>query len=549
MLVPPSAPLYLYACRIDGLAWTCRTYCRTHEELLRIVCKCLDYKLRFCPLLVYVSSSIVNIRIMAKEDIESSSDSEEHFLVEWSDDDPCNPRNMSLVRRWLIVIIVSMGSLCVTYTSSVFTTTYGQMTKEFNCSTLVATLGVSVFVWGLAVGPLVLGPLSELYGRRIIYMTSFTLFVIWIIPCAVATNIQTMIVARFFNGIAGSAFLSVAGGTVGDVFHRQDLAAPMMFYTASPFMGPELGPLIGGFINEFSHWRWTFYVLIIWTGVILILLIAFVPETFHPVLHERKVLAMRKETGDNRWHTKAQRANQPLSQLLLQSIYRPLMLLAREPMCLNLCIFSALVLGIIYLFFGAFDLVFGNVYGMSLWQCGCCFLGMLVGMMIAVATDPIWRRVYKHLEKQHRERGDSTEKFLPEWRLPPAVAGAPAVTVGLFIFAWTIYPDVHWIAPIIGSSLFGFGTVLIFSGIFTFLVEAYPTYAASALAANSFTRCMLGGAFPLFGVQMYNHLGYHWATTLLAFLTLLMAPFPYIFFRYGPRIRQKSRFAKHSSGY
>ncbi|KAE8387839.1 major facilitator superfamily domain-containing protein [Aspergillus alliaceus] len=397
---------------------------------------------------------------MGKEGPEKSINLEDNFLVEWSEDDPSNPRNLSLARRWLIVLIVSTGSLCV-----------------------------------------------QLYGRRIIYLMSFTLFLIWLIPCAVATNIQTMIIARFFNGLSGSAFLSVAGGTVGDVFHRHELAAPMMLYTASPFVGPELGPL----------------------------------------LLERKTMEMRKTTGDDRWQTKNQTAHRPLSHMILQSIYRPLMLLALEPMCLNLCIFSAILLGIIYLFFGAFDQVFTNVYGMTLWQCGCCFLGMFVGMMIAVLSDPIWRRVYGRLESKHRERTDNTEKFLPEWRLPPAIAGAPMVTIGLFIFAWTIYPDVHWIAPIIGSALFGFGTVLIFSGIFTFLVEAYPTYAASALAANSFARCILGGAFPLFGVQMYDRLGYHWATTLLAFLTLIMAPFPYIFFHYGPRIRLKSQFAKRSS--
>ncbi|KAG5914482.1 hypothetical protein E4U42_000453, partial [Claviceps africana] len=86
--------------------------------------------------------------------------------------------------------------------------------------------------------------------------------------------------------------------------------------------------------------------------------------------------------------------------------------------------------------------------------------------------------------------------------------------------------------------------VLVFTSIFTFLVDAYPSYAASALAANAFVRCLFAGAFPLFGVQMYEKLGYEWASSLLAFLTVLMLPFPYIFFRYGKQIRRKSRYAK-----
>lgn len=163
-----------------------------------------------------------------------------------------------------------------------YTATYDQITEEFNCSRLIATLGLSFFIWGLGMslshqelawlpclvsdlyssqvsarcfwGPyqrfvyptpgfIALANAPQFYGRRYIYITSFTIFLIWLIPCAVAKNIETMIVCRFFNGIAGSAFLSVAGGTVGDLFARHELSAPMMLYTASPFVGPEVGPL------------------------------------------------------------------------------------------------------------------------------------------------------------------------------------------------------------------------------------------------------------------------------------------------------------------
>jgi MFS family permease len=220
-----------------------------------------------------------------------------------------------------------------------------------------------------------------------------------------------------------------------------------------------------------------------------------------------------------------------------------MLLLTLEPMCLNLCLFSAILLGILYLFFGAFNLVFTKVYGFELWQVGLSFMGLFVGMVIAILTDPFWRRNYARLERQHIAAGGKDGEFMPEWRLPPAIAGSFCVVAGLFIFAWTTYPNVHWIAPIIGSALFGAGTILVYSGIFTFLVDAYPLYAASALAANSFARSMFGGIFPLFGIQMYERLGYQWATTLLAFLTVLMLPFPYLFFRYGSRIRKKSRFA------
>ncbi|KAJ5942612.1 hypothetical protein N7516_002780 [Penicillium verrucosum] len=469
---------------------------------------------------------------------------DEAYTVGWEENDPMNPRNMSKARRWLVVIIVSMGSLCVTCASSIYTTTYAQLMSEFGCSQEVATLGLSFFIWGLGIGPLFLSPLSEFYGRRNIYICSFSLFLVWIIPCALAKNTQTMIIARFFSGLSGSAFLSVAGGTVGDMFDRHELAFPMMLYTASPFVGPEVGPLVGGFINAFTTWRWTFYVLLIWAGVMLASIIFLVPETYHPVLLRRKAEKLRQETGDERLKAPIEKLQRSVIQTVLLSMKRPVLLLVLEPMCLCLCIFSAILLGILYLFFGAFQLVFSEVYGLVIWQRGLCFLGLFVGMVIAILSDPIWRRNYVRLERNHEKATKMLDDFQPEWRLPPAILGGPLVTIGLFIFAWTIYSNVHWIAPIIGSAVFGAGTILVYSGIFTFLVDAYPTFSASALAANSFTRSSFGGIFPLFGMQMYHNLGYNWATSLLAFLTLVMTPFPYLFFRHGSWIRSKSRFAK-----
>ncbi|KAH3913841.1 hypothetical protein HBI56_057150 [Parastagonospora nodorum] len=492
------------------------------------------------------------------------------YTVTWDGDaDPENPRSMSKLRRWCIVLICSSSSLCVTCTSSLYTSTYSQLEPEFGSSRLVCTLGLSLFVAGLGTGPMVLSPLSEFYGRRPIYLCSFAFFLIWMFPCAFANNIQTMLIARFLDGLAGSAFLSVAGGTVGDMFAKHELSAPMMVYTASPFVGPEVGPLIGGYIVENTTWRWCFYLLIIWSGVQLCLITLFVPETYHPVLLRRKAIRLRKETGNTEWIAPIEKMDRSIARTVLWSCIRPFELLFFEPMCLNLCVLSAILLGILYLFFGAFPLVFQNNHGFSLSQTGLAFLGLLVGMLAGVGSDPIWRRVYGRLVRRREEQGGEFGASEPEDRLPSTILGAWVIPIALFGFGWTTYSSVHWIVPIIFSAVFGIGVIWVYSGVFTFLVEAYPLYAASALAANSFARSYFAAAFPLvsnhpvrdehhgmskmflvvsesqalFGVQLYNNLGYQWASTLLGFIALVMAPFPIFFFLQGKRLRGRSRYA------
>lgn len=197
-----------------------------------------------------------------------------------------------------------------------------------------------------------------------------------------------------------------------------------------------------------------------------------VPETYAPVLLRKKAREMRANAGDTSWKAKLELSEKSVGTTLLASLYRLFLMLFLDPMCLCLCLFSAVLLGIVYLFFGAFALVFGTVYGFSLWQIGLSFLGILTGMIPAAATIPYWHHLYSLTTEAYRDKtgmGDSN----PEFRLPPTIVGGWCCVVGLFWFAWTIYPSVHWVVPIIGTPFFGLGIILSYVGIFAFLVDAY----------------------------------------------------------------------------
>jgi hypothetical protein len=182
------------------------------------------------------------------------------------------------------------------------------------------------------------------------------------------------------------------------------------------------------------------------------------PETFHKVLLKKKAQEKRQTTGVDQWYAPAERNTKSVGRAVLHSCYVPFKLLIFEPMCLLLCIYSALLLGILYLFFDAFGLVFSHNHDFELWQVGLTFIGIGVGMVLGMATNPFWHKNYLRLvANQEKAAGGVKQKPEPEFRLPPAMPGAVLCVIGLFWFGWTTYRSVHWIVPIIGSGFFGLG--------------------------------------------------------------------------------------------
>ncbi|KAL0953075.1 hypothetical protein HGRIS_007275 [Hohenbuehelia grisea] len=493
----------------------------------------------------------------------ASSDDPFEVRLEAADD----PQQLSSFRKWLAVIVISASSLCVTCASSVASFTENGVAREFHVSHEVTILSISIFVEGLGMGPLVVGPLSEVWGRNIVYQVSYGLLFVFSWPVAFAPNIAVYLIFRFITGFCGSAFLSVAGGSVSDLFTDAAVANPMAFYTISPFIGPVLGPLISGwvfivfvssgfsddwctsprtfrdyrFINQNLDWRWTYRILLIWVFVQWIALCALVPETYVPVILQRKARRIRQATGETRYLAPLDKEEKNLARAILVSCYKPfqgtLELVFFDRMALLLDTWNALLLGILYLSFQAFPIIFQEGHGFNMQMTGLTFLGVGLGMIAAISTQPYWNRVFA------RESLKYDGNPPPETRLLMGQVGAILVPIGLYWLAFTTYPQVPWAVPIVASIPFGAGMFFAFTSTFTYLVTAYRPIAASAMASNSAIRSLFAAVFPLFAGAMYKRLGTVGATALLAGLTTLMAPLPFIFYRIGARLRARSRFA------
>ncbi|GAA5969102.1 hypothetical protein JCM11641_007470 [Rhodosporidiobolus odoratus] len=450
-------------------------------------------------------------------------------------DDPLSPINMSKSRRWLMVIIMTSCSFCITSCSSMVAFTYPGVQAEFGISHEVATLGLSLFVLGMGLFPLLVGPLSEWYGRSPCYVIGFGLFTIFQFLVAFSNNAAALLLGRFFAGCCGSAFLSVVGGSVADLFAPNEVSAPMGFYTAGPFLGPVVGPIISGFINQHLDWRWTWYVLIIWAGVEFVLLMVFVPETFLPVLLKRKAKRLRKE-GRTDVRAPLELDTRSVARVIGISCVKPFQILALEPMALFLCTWTAVLLGILYMSFTAWSIVY-HAYGFSTQIVGLTYIPLGLGILIGALSHPIWNRHYIRKAKQLGKRPP------PEEHLRKGLYGVVLCPIALFWFAFTTYTSVHWIVSLIATIPFGIGVMWSFAAVFTFLVDAYRPVAASAMAANSAMRSTFAAVFPLFTSQMFETLGTQYALMLCALLCVALVPFPFYFCKNGHKLRKGSKFA------
>ncbi|KAF4157631.1 hypothetical protein CNMCM6069_005405 [Aspergillus lentulus] len=473
-----------------------------------------------------------------------SGTDEDPYVVTWIPDDPRNPMNFTEARKWSYTILVAIATLAVTLVSSAYTGGVEEIRQEFGIGSEVATLGVSLFVLGFAIGPLLWAPLSELFGRQILFIGTYALLTAFNAGMCGSKNAWTLIVLRFLAGSFGSSPLTNAGGVIADMFPAKQRGMAMTLFASAPFLGPVIGPIIGGFLGMNEGWKWVMGFLAIFSGAVWIIGGLFLPETYAPVLLRRRAEKLSRITGKvYRSKTDIEQGDISFKASFKLALSRPWILLFREPIVFLLSLYMAIVYGTLYMMFGAFPIVYQEGRGWNQGVGGLAFLGVMIGMLIAVVYSMVDNKRFVRVEE---ENGGFAP---PEARLHPCLPASVAIPVGLFWFAWTNYPSIHWMASIAAGVPFGFGMVLVFLGIMNYLIDAYTIFAASVLAANSVLRSLFGASFPLFTTYMYRNLGIHWASSIPAFLALACVPFPFLFYKFGPTIRKRCKFAAESDAF
>ncbi|KAK5698352.1 MFS siderochrome iron transporter 1 [Elasticomyces elasticus] len=281
------------------------------------------------------------------------------YIVLWIDDDARNPMLYSRVKKWTITAIAALSTLAVTLLSSVYAGGREGIVQEFGVGGETFTLGVSLFVLGFALGPLLWAPLSEIFGRQILYVCTYGALTVFSAGAAGSKNIQTLLILRFLAGAVGSSPLTGAVGVIADLFVAKERGPAMSLFAAAPFLGPVLGPSIGGFIGETVGWRWIEGVMAIFTGVLWLVGTLVIPETYAPVLQRRRAQKLSQMTGKiYRSRGDVDQGQPTFRQVFRASLLRPWLLLFREPIVLLLSIYMAIIYGTLYMLLNAFPIVY-----------------------------------------------------------------------------------------------------------------------------------------------------------------------------------------------
>jgi DHA1 family multidrug resistance protein-like MFS transporter len=464
------------------------------------------------------------------------------IIVNWyGPDDPANPQNWTSVQKLVPVLIINAYTFAVYLGSSIITGSYAGIMRKFGVSQQAVSLNLSMYVLAYGLGPMLWSPLSEIssLGRNPLYIYTFALFVILLVPTALVNNFPGLIVLRFLLGFFGSPCLATGPASLGDMYGFGKLPYAMATWAFTATNGPAVGPLLSAYSVPATSWRWSSWELLWLSGPLLIAFFVLVPETSSSNILLRRAQRLRTRTGQSYFRSQGEIDQSKLQprEVVTEALWRPLQTMILDPSIGFTALYVALIYGIYYSFFEAFPIVYIDIHGFSLGSQALVYLSISVGITVGIAAYATWIRINWEPAVRTWNIGP------PERRLIPGLFASFMLPIGLFLFAWTSTPDIHWIVPTIGIAIMSGGIFLIMQSIFLYLPLSYPKYAASVFAGNSLARSVLAAAIVHASQPLYHNLGVDRGVTLLGGLTVGCIAGIFALWHYGPSLRARSKFA------
>ncbi|PWN39586.1 MFS general substrate transporter [Ceraceosorus guamensis] len=457
-------------------------------------------------------------------------------LIHWDDDDPEHPFNWSLGRKWFALGVALLFNSSTAMNATGYTTAQQVGAAEFNTSETVWLTGTTAYLVPVALTPLVLAPLSEIHGRRPLYLIALFLYTMMFIPQALAPNIGAILGSRIVQGCAGSVGNTMCAGSVADLFPKSQRAIPMGFFVLIVFMSQGIGSTASGWTVQTIGWRWIFW----WQGAValgsLAIMLAFMEETREGVLLSKRAQRISKEQGIKHM-TEDEEERKSFILMASRNLGRPILFFVTEPIVAFLALWIGFLWGVVFLSLEGVSDTF-MVYGWDAALINTVLLAIPVGGLIGFLTNLHQAKLYDRAAE--RAGGKAPAEARLYWSMP----GAVFTVGGLFWYGWGGQADVHPAVPILGLVLFSWGTYIIYLATLNYISDSYETYASSGIACQALLRNIFGGTFGLFAHGMYRNLSPPIASTVLACISAFLGIAPFVLFFFGPHLRARSRIHK-----
>lgn len=459
-------------------------------------------------------------------------------VVTFSEENPMKPRNWPFRTKICYTISYSLVTFAAQFNSTTTSSVYftKEMEEVFHLDREASILTISLYILGIAFGPMIFAPLSEVYGRKVGVLLPFSISCIFTFVTSIAYNVPSIMICRFLAGFFAGAPIVSAGGVLADLWDPSFRGAAFALYACFVANGASFGPVISSLLIHSNpsdqSWRIAQWFSGLCELVLFFIMYIFSKETYEPIILQRVVKTERLTTQKWYLHTKLETVHLNWREMMSTHIIRPFKMLT-IPIVFTMALFASYVYGLFYLMITNISTSFELTRNWHGTISEVPNVSLFVGVFIGCIGNMLWALKYSKLVKKNNG------KAIPEQRFPIMMILGWLMPAGIFVFGWTSYHNIHWIVPCIGIMMIGSGFITIFQGCLNYLVDSYPRFAASAIAANTFLRSIFAAVFPLFARQLFVNLGVHWGSSLIGFIALGMIPIPYILFIFGERIRTK----------
>ncbi|CAM1506173.1 Fc.00g058140.m01.CDS01 [Cosmosporella sp. VM-42] len=465
--------------------------------------------------------------------------------VTWdSHDDPANPYNWPSHRKIIVGLVASASQLVTTMSASMIAPALDDILVDLNMSPSSGQIAFSVFFLGLGFAPFLVAALAEMYGRRPIWLVGNLWYILWNSLCPVGLSPAMMIVGRFLSACGASVGVTLTGPVLADMYQAKDRGSSLALASLLPYLGPALGPIVGGLASEHLWWPWLFWILSAFDAAFLVLGFFVIGETYAPVLLRRKARAIAASNSPESsplvpLMTRTHLFSNSLLSRIGPAISKPVRLLTHRPIIQILALSASVNFGVYTLVLSTFASLWTTRYHQSETSASLHYIAIALGASCGAQAggrlmDFIWRRI-----SAARPNDEPT----PEYRVPYLLVGLIPCIAGLFWYAWAADQGTHWAVVDVGIFFYTSGSFMYSQGLLAYQVDEFTsTRTASAGAAMRLGTYVLGFAFPIFAPKLYDKLGYGWGNSLLGLLFAVFgAPIPVVLWFWGKELRAVGR--------